>query len=160
MKLLILSDIHGRNDLLVQVMEREADADNILFLGDGLEEMNRWQQQHPGHRVYAVRGNCDEAYAPAEALAAFHGFLFFYTHGHHYGVKSSLEMLSEAAAARGAQVALFGHTHAPLHTTLNGIELFNPGSIQLAAWADGFGSSYGVITVTPEGELHCEHRRV
>ena len=33
-----------------------------------------------------------------------------------------------AAAARGAEVALFGHTHKPIALQKNGVFLFNPGS--------------------------------
>ena len=39
------------------------------------------------------------------------GVLFFYTHGHHYGVKRGSERLAQCAGDRGADVALFGHTH-------------------------------------------------
>ena len=35
---------------------------------------------------------------------------------------------AEAAAARGAEVALFGHTHKPIALQKNGVFLFNPGS--------------------------------
>ena len=34
----------------------------------------------------------------------------------------------DAAAARGAEVALFGHTHKPIALQKNGVFLFNPGS--------------------------------
>mgnify|MGYP000576405395 CR=1 FL=1 len=36
--------------------------------------------------------------------------------------------LADAAAARGAEVALFGHTHKPTALQKNGVFLFNPGS--------------------------------
>ena len=38
------------------------------------------------------------------------------------------EFLADAAAARGAEVALFGHTHKPIALQKNGVFLFNPGS--------------------------------
>ena len=61
-------------------------------------------------------------------LAAFDGVVIFYTHGHMYGVKYDLDTLADAAAARGAEVALFGHTHKPIALQKNGVFLFNPGS--------------------------------
>ena len=36
--------------------------------------------------------------------------------------------MADAAAARGAEVALFGHTHKPIALQKNGVFLFNPGS--------------------------------
>ena len=60
--------------------------------------------------IYRVAGNCDVGYQePTEGMAPFAGVLFFYTHGHHYGVKMGSERLAESAGERGADVALFGH---------------------------------------------------
>ena len=70
------------------------------------------------------------------------GVLFFYTHGHHYGVKMGSERLAECAGERGADVALFGHTHR--RELVRGVgtaaTVFNPGSLR-------DGGSYGVITI-------------
>ena len=63
-----------------------------------------------------------------DGLAAFDGVLIFYTHGHMYGVKYDLDTLADAASARGAEVALFGHTHIPHAETRSKVFLFNPGS--------------------------------
>ena len=61
-----------------------------------------------------MAGNCDYgALEPMDGLAAFDQTIAFYTHGHMYGVKYDLDTLTDAAAARGAEVALFGHTHIP-----------------------------------------------
>ena len=68
------------------------------------------------------------ASACVTALAAFDQVVVFYTHGHMYGVKYDLDTLADAAAARGAEVALFGHTHKPIALQKNGVFLFNPGS--------------------------------
>ena len=91
---------------------------------------------------------------PAEGLAPFAGVLFFYTHGHHYGVKMGTDRLAESAGERGADVALFGHTHR--RALVRGIgtaaTVFNPGSLR-------DGGSYGVITVT-DGECQFGWRRV
>lgn len=159
MKLLVLSDAHGAADTLEAILRREADADAIFYLGDGVRDMERWQQSHPGRRLYLVRGNCDMGSPqPLEGLAAFDGLLFFYTHGHEYGVKSTLGLLAETAAARGAQVALFGHTHCPFDKTVDGVRLFNPGSVLPSPFAGA--ASYGILTTTPDGFVRGEHRRL
>ena len=105
--------------------------------------------------IYRVAGNCDVGYSePAEGLAPFAGVLFFYTHGHHYGVKMGSERLAESAGARGADVALFGHTHVRELTRGVGAAatVFNPCSLR-------DGGSYGVITVT-DGQCEFGWKRV
>lgn len=87
-------------------------------------------------------------------LAPFGGVLFFYTHGHLFGVKSGYERIAEYAADRGADVVLFGHTHYKTlrHGTPFSPALFNPGSLRDT-------HSYGVITIT-DGQCSFEWKQV
>ena len=95
--------------------------------------------------VYPVHGNCDfGALEPGEGLAAFEGVLFYYVHGHQYNVKYSYDDLAWGAICRGADVALFGHTHCPDLVRLNKVTLFNPGSAALPRTGR---PTYGRITV-------------
>ena len=91
---------------------------------------------------------------PSEGMVPFGGVLFFYTHGHHYGVKMGSERLAECAGERGADVALFGHTHR--RELVRGVgtaaTVFNPGSLR-------DGGSYGVITIT-NGKCSFTWKRV
>lgn len=113
-KLLILSDSHGSTQAVRRILAAEKDADAVIFLGDGLHDLELALTEAPKTRVYSVAGNCDfGALEPLDGLAAFDSVVIFYTHGHMYGVKYDLDTLAEAAAARGAEVALFGHTHIP-----------------------------------------------
>ncbi len=159
MKLLVLSDIHGEHYIMKQVLEREADADAIFFLGDGIRDVDVWQRANPQRKLYAVRGNCDyEQMWPLEGLAAFDGTLFFYTHGHEYGVKSTMSVIADAARARGADVVLYGHTHYPILTQQDGIRFFNPGSLSFSLRING--PCYGVITTAPGGKVEFEHKTI
>jgi len=109
----------------------------------------------PDYPIYRVRGNCDiGSDDPAEGLAPFGGVLFFYTHGHLFGVKSGYERIAEYAADRGADVVLFGHTHYKTlrHGTPFSPTLFNPGSLRDT-------HSYGVITIT-DGQCSFEWKQV
>ena len=156
MKLLIVSDTHGDLRALRRAVDMEQDAAAVIFLGDGLRDAEALQDERPSLRLYTVRGNCDLGQsAAAGALAPFGGVLFFYTHGHLYGVKSGLTELAGAAAARGAQAALFGHTHRQTLERHNGVLLFNPGS--LSSW-QGEGH-YGIATVQ-DGAVTFEHRKL
>ena len=59
MKLLVVSDTHGRYDRLVRVMQMHRDADALIFLGDGLRDLVRADAYSYPFSVFAVRGNCD-----------------------------------------------------------------------------------------------------
>lgn len=156
MKILIVSDTHGDLRALRRAVDKEQDAAAVIFLGDGLRDAETLQDERPALRLYTVRGNCDLTLtAPAGALAPFGGFLFFYTHGHLYGVKSGLTELAEAAAARDAQAALFGHTHRQTLERRNGVLLFNPGSLS-SHQGEGH---YGIATVQ-DGKVTFEHRKL
>lgn len=129
-KLLVLSDSHGGRAAIERVLLKEnANIDALVFLGDGLRDLEQALTPYPRLRAYSVAGNCDYgALEPMDGLAAFDQAIVFYTHGHMYGVKYDLDTLADAAAARGAEVALFGHTHKPTALQKNGVFLFNPGS--------------------------------
>lgn len=144
MKLLVVSDSHGDQRALEAAVDQNPEASAVIYLGDGMRDIEALQEERPSLRIYAVRGNCDFAsFAALEGLAPFAGTLVFYTHGHIYDVKSGLERLAAAAAARGAGVALFGHTHEPTLREVGGVWLFNPGSVSTYA---GRGS-FGVLTL-------------
>ena len=142
MKILVLSDSHGNTRALLEAVARHPDAAAAFFLGDGTRDADALEQKYPRLPLYRVRGNCDfGSFDPVEGLAPLGGVVFFYTHGHAYFVKSGLEELTEAAKARGADVALFGHTHVPLCEMRDGVALFNPGS------AGYMHASFGVVTI-------------
>ena len=47
MKLLVVSDVHGDLDALERAVDAEADADAVIFLGDGLREAEDLQDMRP-----------------------------------------------------------------------------------------------------------------
>ena len=157
-KLLILSDSHGSADTVRRILTAESDADAVIFLGDGLRDLDKALTAVPKMRVYSVAGNCDfGALEPLDGLAAFDSVVLFYTHGHMYGVKYDLDTLTEAAAARGAEVALFGHTHIPLSEQRGTVLLFNPGSCGRCYVGP---DTYGVMTLADGRVIRAEHREV
>ena len=154
MNILVFSDSHGHGDRIEEVVKRQITLpDAIFFLGDGLRDL-AWCD-FGGSRLYAVRGNCD-FYAPDgtcdEIFTELDGIKIFAAHGHKYSVKSGYLPMAARAAALGADIMLFGHTHTPVSCVLDtgdnslGVSLtkklyvMNPGSI-------GQGKSFGNITV-------------
>ena len=145
MTLLIVSDTHGRVDRLSRLFELHKNVDALIFLGDGLSDLNRAGVQNYGFTVFAVRGNCDSLGGSLLAMRSqeeitfnFEGINFFALHGHTRQVKHSLTNAIYAADEKGADVLFFGHTHEPTLTYISGEEynlsrpmhVFNPGSLQ------------------------------
>ena len=97
-KLLVLSDSHGGRAAIERVLMKESKSiDALIFLGDGLRDLELALTQYPKLRAYSVAGNCDYgALEPTDGLAAFDGVVIFYTHGHMYGVKYDLDTLADA----------------------------------------------------------------
>ena len=145
MKLLVFSDTPNSPSRLLDVAGREKGVTALFHLGDGPHDADLLADLYPAIPLYRVRGNCDYAsFDPDEGITPFGGVLFYYTHGHLLGVKQDLWQLARRAKKAGAQVALFGHTHLPLCESREGIQLFNPGSLNVPRSGRG---SYGVITL-------------
>lgn len=158
-RLLVLSDSHNSREAIERTLKAERDnIDALIFLGDGLRDLELALTAYPRLRAYAVAGNCDYgAMEPNDGLAAFDQVVVFYTHGHMYGVKYDLDTLAEAAAARGAELALFGHTHIPLEEKRGNVLLFNPGSCGRCYTGP---NTYGVITLDGGKVIECVHKEV
>ena len=157
-KLLILSDSHNSTGAVERILHAESDATAVIFLGDGLRDLEEALTFYPKMKVYAVAGNCDfGALEPLDGLAAFDQVVVFYTHGHMYGVKYNLDTLTDAATARGAEVALFGHTHIPVAEQRGRVFLFNPGSCGRCYTGP---NTYGVLTLDQGKIISHEHKEV
>ena len=158
-KFLILSDSHGGSDAIARILKAEREnIDALIFLGDGLRDLELALTLYPKLRAYSVAGNCDYgALEPMDGLAAFDQTIVFYTHGHMYGVKYDLDTLADAASARGAEVALFGHTHIPHAETRGGVFLFNPGSCGRCYTGP---NTYGILTLADGKVVSHEHKEV
>lgn len=157
-KLLILSDSHNSTGAVERILHAESDATAVIFLGDGLRDLEEALTLYPKIKVYAVAGNCDfGALEPLDGLATFDQVVVFYTHGHMYGVKYDLDTLTDAATARGAEVALFGHTHIPVAEQRGSVFLFNPGSCGRCYTGP---NTYGVLTLDQGKIISHEHKEV
>lgn len=146
MRVLVLSDTHRDRYALREALLRQPKAEVLIHLGDGAEEAQELCAGLPGKAFYQVRGNCDwGSLLPAVGELCLEGRHIFYTHGHLYEVKYGLSNLVAAAEGRGAQIALFGHTHQAMTEYRGGLYLMNPGSLS------GPSGTYGIIDLTPAG---------
>ena len=146
MRVLVLSDTHRDRYALREALLRQPKAEVLIHLGDGAEEAQELCAGLPGKAFYQVRGNCDwGSLLPAVGELCLEGRHIFYTHGHLYEVKYGLSNLVAAAEERGAQIALFGHTHRVFYDKHNRIAYMNPGSIGQPPY--GIPPSYGILQV-------------
>lgn len=128
MKLLIVSDTHGRREEITEIIQREKPVDLLIHLGDirGDEE---YIQSLAGCPMELVKGNSDRNMEiPREKEIVLGNHKFFLTHGHCYGVGTTLDRIYMEGLRRGADVVMFGHTHIPLVEEDRALTLLNPGS--------------------------------
>ena len=73
--LLVLSDSHGGRAAIERILIKESkNIDALIFLGDGLRDLEMALTLYPKLRAYSVAGNCDYgALEPTDGLAAFDG---------------------------------------------------------------------------------------
>ncbi|MBR6019478.1 MAG: metallophosphoesterase [Lachnospiraceae bacterium] len=147
MKVLVISDTHGRRETMERLLETDdaKDADWIIHCGDiGYDD--EWLRYAFRGAVTIVCGNCDfGSDLPREAVVEREGVKFYVTHGHRY-LMGGLDRLAYRAQEVGASVVLFGHTHIPYTVEEDGIRFLNPGSLALPRQSDRR-KTYGVITV-------------
>lgn len=145
MRVLVVSDVHGREQRLCQVLEAQPTARTVIFLGDGLRQVENVMERYPDRTFYTVPGNCDFAAAGIPVRQeTFDGKRFYFTHGHLHGVKQGLYRLDLAAREAGADVVLFGHTHVAYEEYADGLYLMNPGSL-------GYDGTYGYVDIVGGG---------
>ena len=143
MLLAVFSDSHGDRRRMEAVIRREH-PDAVIFLGDGLRDLEAVRSRFPALPFTAVRGNCDRESFGYEDSAFFEpdGFRIFCAHGHNHGVKYGLDKFGTSVLCSGSALGLFGHTHRAFYREVGGVILMNPGSI-----GDGLHPTYGLITV-------------
>ena len=129
-RLLIVSDSHGNVKALETLLPLIRENDYFIHLGDGAWDVRPIAKEYP-EKVYSCVGNCDLFIPYAdEGVLDVEGVRIFYTHGHKYRVKSSLDALAYKAKEKDCDVALYGHTHTPLISEIGGVTLINPGTIK------------------------------
>ncbi len=151
MRLVIISDSHGRGDVVDKIIRREAAADIFIFLGDKTADIEDFTYEYTDKRFCIVSGNCDfMPDYPYTAVIKADCTNIFACHGHTLGVKGGLGLLIKAARQADCQIALYGHTHIPNIKYEDGLYLVNPGSC--ARSREG-ANSYAAIDIRENGIL-------
>lgn len=153
MKVLIVSDTHGRDGTLKYLLEQVKPIDMLVHCGDveGSEDYIRSLADCP---VHMVAGNndffCD---LPKEEEFLIGKYRVLLTHGHYYYITMGTQMIKEDAKARGFDIVMFGHTHRPYLEQDKGITVLNPGSLSYPR-QEGRKPSYMLMDLDRNGEAH------
>lgn len=146
MKILIVSDTHGRDTYLEQVIEREKPIDMLLHLGD-LEGSEDYICAIAPCPVEMISGNNDYfTQLEREKIIKIEAYKIFMTHGHRFGVNFGTEKITEIGREKGVDIVMFGHTHRPYLNILDDITVLNPGSISQPR-QEGHNPSYMIMKI-------------
>lgn len=155
MKILIVSDTHGRHGNLDEVLEREGKIDMLLHLGD-VEDDEHYIEAIAEYPVHMLSGNNDFfSYLPGEKEIKIGKYRVFMTHGHGHYVSINTKRLREAARARGVDIVMFGHTHKPYIDVEGDLKVINPGSLSYPR-QEGRRASYVIMEINANGDASFE----
>ena len=156
MRILIISDSHGKTENVDLIKEREGKFDLILHCGDGTEDFDYFADRF-NCRVNGVRGNCDVFSREFAAQNLnIEGKAVHIEHGHRLPYFNDLALL-DYACLNGYDVVLYGHTHVQKLLNKDGRWVINPGSISRPR--DG-APSYVVMRTDGKGGFEFEARRL
>ena len=130
MRIIVISDTHGREYKLRDILADQPEAEVLICLGDGVKGVESLMEEYPHIKFYAICGNCDVApHLKEYDILKIAGKQLLIAHGHTYGVKFGLEKFLNTACVLGVDMALYGHTHVPHNEYLDGLHILNPGSV-------------------------------
>ena len=156
MKILIVSDTHGRDDNLVKVLKKVKPIDFLRHCGD-VEGSEKKIRELAGCPCAMVKGNNDFfTDIPREEVITLGRYKVLIVHGHTYGVAWDEEGVIEAARERGCDIVMYGHTHRPsinIATGKGGVTTINPGSLAFPR-QEGRKPSYIVMEIDRFGKVH------
>jgi len=157
MKLLLISDTHGKTNGLENIIDKYKDEVSAVFhMGDNSSDVESILGAIcPNVPAYLVAGNCDKpGRYPDEKIVEINGKNILVLHGHFVSVKSSLNLLTSYAQGMGVDAVFFGHTHKPYSCIHEGIFFFNPGSYSIPQIDTN--ASYGIVEIDSNGVFSGE----
>ncbi len=144
-KIVVVSDNHGKREVLKKIRELHPDADYYFHCGDtemNPEELVGWDY---------VRGNMDfDATFPLERVYEIGNHKVLVIHGNYYvWYMHRPDRLIQYAKGKGCDIVFYGHLHVYKDETFEGIRMLNPGSLR--SNRDMSGASYMIATITDDG---------
>lgn len=148
MQIIVVSDSHGKNERLDEILTRYPNADMYIHCGDIETSVGDYPMFH------TVLGNNDYFYDYPDRLSfTIQGHKLLVLHGHQFPYMRRLERMAAQARIDGYDIVCYGHTHIAHLEEIEDVLLVNPGSIWRSR--DGRGPSYAIMTIDEE-RVHVE----
>lgn len=143
-KLVIVSDNHGDDEVLLRVKRLESDADYYIHCGDS--ETFDFQLLND---YYSVKGNNDwHLNLPKQLTLEVEGYKILVTHGERLGYFNREYAMNDLLTQNHAQILISGHTHMPMYMKDGDFYYINPGSTSFPR--GGSERSYGILLLDKE----------
>ena len=155
MRVLIISDTHGRRANLEEVLEREESLDMLIHLGD-VEDDDDYIEAVVDYPPHIIAGNNDYfSFLSKEKEIKIGKYKVWITHGHNYYVSMDTKRLRQEAVARGVDIVMFGHTHKPYIDVGGDLMVINPGSLSYPR-QDGRKPTYIIMETDVNGNANFQ----
>lgn len=143
MKVIIVSDSHGRDDKLQDILDKHTDADAFIHCGDIESDPSSFPQ------YVTVKGNNDMFFDyPDERVIRVGAHQFYIVHSHQFMFSRRVEQMVKKAKELQCDVVCYGHTHVAFYEVHQGVHVINPGSLWRSR--DGRAPSYAIMTLQNE----------
>ncbi|MBQ7563367.1 MAG: metallophosphoesterase [Lachnospiraceae bacterium] len=160
-KVLVISDNHGRTELMYELVGLVKPVDLIVHCGDvEVPNIERRLSERADCPVHVVSGNNDYFGGyPFVDIFMLGEHRVLLTHGHKQKLYYDLTNLFYLAAQEQADIVLFGHLHTPIIQREGEVLLVNPGSLTYPRQSNGL-PSYAMLTLEDDGTVRAAIRYI
>lgn len=137
MEIVIVSDNHGRKEILEKIRHAYPNADAYIHCGDS--EMDEYDLKP----YLSVMGNNDWNYFPEYRVVGVGDKRVLVIHSHTLPYGNTVKNLVKLAKKESCDIACYGHTHRYDDQIYEGIQVVNPGSLFYNR--DGSKPSYAIL---------------
>ena len=156
MRILVISDSHGRNDDVAGVIEQVGPIDMLIHCGD-VERGDDYIRSLVDCPVHMVAGNNDyNLELPSQDIFNIGDYKVLVVHGHTFCVYRGVERLKQYALQNHIDIVMFGHTHKPYIEIDEDVTVLNPGSVSYPRQPDHM-PTFLIMEIDDEGEAHYGH---
>ena len=145
MRILVISDSHGRNDDVAGVIEQVGPIDMLIHCGD-VERGDDYIRSLVDCPVHMVSGN----------IFNIGDYKVMVVHVYTFYVYRGVERLKQYALQNSIDIVMFGHTHKPYIEIDEDVTILNPGSVSYPRQPDHM-PTFLIMEIDDEGEAHYGH---
>ena len=156
MRILVISESHGRNDDVAGVIRQVGHIDMLIHCGD-VERGDDYIRSLVDCPVHMVAGNNDyDLELPSYDIFDLEDYKVMVVHGHRFQVFRGIERLKDYALQNHIDIVMFGHTHMPFIEIGEDVTILNPGSISYPRQSDHM-PTFLIMEIDEYGQAHYGH---